>query len=317
MKPKRILVLGASGFLGTHVRDLLEARPELGVGLYLDRPSRARALESPEGRWFRFDLLAGDAADYLAMLEAADADAIINCAGTTGGNASTMRHANVDIPARLVAAVTARGNGRLVHLGSSAEYGRQPQRTGVAESAVACPLSSYAAMKLEATGLVQVATARGSLQGCVLRVFNPLGPGTPHATLPGRAAGAILAAIDEGRTTIELGPLDAWRDFVDPRDVAAAAVDAATHPEPVPAILNVGAGRAVSVRAAIQRLASIAGYTGRIDETGFRSRRSASVDWQRADISLITQTLGWRPQHSLQESLEDLWQSTRQPARSS
>ena len=309
MNRKRILVLGASGFLGGHVRRLLQDRPDLGVGLYLDRSSATRPPERYGAQWYAFDLVAADVDDYLRMLEAVSADAIINCAGLTTGGATVMRQANVDIPARLVEALAVCGGIRLVHLGSAAEYGRQHEGTAVSEVAVARPVSDYGDMKLEATRLVHAAAVGGRFEGCVLRVFNPLGPGSPECTLPGRAAWVIRAALGQGRSTIALGPLDAWRDFVDPRDVAAAAISAAICPLAIPTILNVGAGQAVPVRTMVIELAAIAGFRGRIDETGARSRRSPDVPWQQADITAIARALGWKPHFALRDSLIDLWRS--------
>ena len=65
----------------------------------------------------------------------------------------------------------------------------------------------------------------------VLRVFNPVGPGAPEESLPGRVAAELRRALASG-AEVRLGSLDAVRDFVDARDVADAVIAAAAGPAP-------------------------------------------------------------------------------------
>ena len=39
----------------------------------------------------------------------------------------------------------------------------------------------------------------------------------------------------------------------------------------------------------------------------FESKRAGEVERNFADASLITETLGWKPKISLEQSLEDTW----------
>jgi nucleoside-diphosphate-sugar epimerase len=141
----------------------------------------------------------------------------------------------------------------------------------------------------------------------VLRVFNPLGRNSPARTLPGRAAMEIREALEHRRRSIRLGPLDSYRDYIDTRDVARAALLAGRGSAGGGVVLNVGRGEAVLSRDVIRSLARIAGYDGAIEESDDGSSRSARLSWQCADIRAIGERLGWRPRYRLEDSLRDLW----------
>jgi nucleoside-diphosphate-sugar epimerase len=171
----------------------------------------------------------------------------------------------------------------------------------------------YGATKLAGTRLVDLAAAAG-LEAVVLRVFNPVGPGAPQTSLPGRLAAELRRALTPG-TDVRLGSLDAVRDFVDARDVADAAfaaVAATALPHPV---LNIGSGRGVPVRAMAQALLAASGRDAvvRADAAPADSpdsARSADIPWQQADITRAAEDLGWSPRRDLATSLADLWKAS-------
>jgi nucleoside-diphosphate-sugar epimerase len=119
-------------------------------------------------------------------------------------------------------------------------------------------------------------------------------------------AAQLRRAQDDG-TDVRLGPLDAVRDFVDARDVADAALAAASAPALPHTVLNVGSGVGVPVRTLVKELLAISGCHTAVHEDAAGSPRSASRAWQQADISRISRDLGWRPRRDLAASLSDLW----------
>ncbi|MYU64475.1 NAD-dependent epimerase/dehydratase family protein, partial [Streptomyces sp. SID69] len=195
---------------------------------------------------------------------------------------------------------------RLVHLGSAAEYGPGTPCAAVTESAPARPVTSYGATKLAGT----LAVTSAGLDAVVLRIGNPVGPGAPPASLPGRMAALLGAAGSDPGAVLRLGDLSAYRDFVDVRDVARAVALAVTAPGPLPPVLNIGGGGAVPVRDLVHGLARLAGFRGTLAEDGDGSARSAQVSWQCSDIGAAERALGWRPAHGLDDALAALWAAT-------
>ncbi|MFJ8588718.1 NAD-dependent epimerase/dehydratase family protein [Streptomyces sp. NPDC093595] len=292
----RILVLGSTGYLGGHVAQqagllpgvrLLQAarRPDAGADLVADLATTGT------------ERLAKALADLAP-------DAVLNCAGAVSGDPVRLAEVNARGPAVLCAALReAAPAARLVHLGSAAEYGPGVHGERTTESAPTRPTSPYGATKLAGT----VAVGASGLDAVVLRVGNPVGPGAPAAGLPGGLALRLRAAGGDPGAVLRLGDLSAHRDFVDVRDVARAAVLAATAPGPLPAVLNIGGGGAVPVRALVHGLVRTAGFQGRIEETAGGSSRSAGVPWQCSDITAAREALDWTPRFRLEDSLAALW----------
>ncbi|KMS73112.1 NarL family transcriptional regulator [Streptomyces viridochromogenes] len=299
----RILVLGATGYLGTHVAERLRTLP--GAAVFVG--GRSLAADA------RVDLAADRPQDLAAALAALAPDAVVNCAGATGGDAVTLAEVNARGPAVLCAALRDAAPGaRLVHLGSAAEYGPTDPAVRVTESAATRPAGPYGATKLAGT----VAVTASGLDAVVLRVGNPVGPGAPPTGLPGRVAALLAASLadagDDTEAVLRLGDLSAHRDFVDVRDVARAARRAVTAEGPLPPVLNIGGGDARPVRELVRTLADAAGFRGRIaEEEAGGSARSAQVSWQCSDITAARDALGWSPSHSLGASLAALWAAAR------
>ncbi|MER5793975.1 NAD(P)-dependent oxidoreductase [Streptomyces sp. NPDC001980] len=292
----RILVLGHTGYLGTHVAAGLRAVP----GAQVLGGGRSATADH------RVDLATVRPEQLAKTLAAVAPDAVVNCAGATGGDPVALAEVNARGPAVLCAALRdAAPAARLVHLGSAAEYGPGVPDAPVTESAPTSPAGPYGATKLAGTAAV---TAAG-LDAVVLRVGNPVGPGAPAASLPGRITALLREAGPDPEAVLRLGDLSAYRDFVDVRDVARAVVLAATARGPLPPVLNVGGGRAVPVRELVHALAGRAGFCGRIEESTTGSVRSARVSWQCSDIAAAERTLGWRPAHTLDDALAALWES--------
>ncbi len=295
-----VLVLGANGFIGSHVAAALGAQPDVEiVGAGLGTP-----LPGLERRWLDLDLLAGDAARLVAELRAARPDTIVNCTGASAGSTADLIRLNVLVTARIVEALDKSGLAtRLIHFGSAAEYGPGQVGKPVTESACARPVSPYGIAKLAATQIVLAAADRGR-EAVVLRVFNALGPAMPENSLPGTAQRRLSEAVAASASRIELGPLGSVRDFVDVRDIAAAVVAACRVPSLDATLVNVASGTGHTARELVEALARAVGFAGEIAEGAAGSPRSSDVPWQVADIALARRILGWQPVHDLRSSVE-------------
>lgn len=286
-----VVLFGATGFLGRQVRALLADDPRVSRLLC---PGRTE-----------LDLLAATPDDAARLLRAARPTVVLNCVGRLSGGYDEMLRGNATATAVLVEAIVAAvPQARFVRLGSAAEYGPTEHGHSVHEQDPVRPAGAYGISHLAGTLLVERAALDGRLDGASLRIFNPVGPGTSGESVLGRAGGALRRAVAGRAAHIELGPLGAYRDFVDVRDVAGAVVRAAFVPELTERIFNVGSGRAVTVRQAVAMLAARAGFGGEVRESAPASARSAGVTWSRADIGRAARVLGWQPEYGLADSIK-------------
>jgi nucleoside-diphosphate-sugar epimerase len=288
-----VLLFGATGFLGRYVRDALAGDTTLVC------PRRSAC-----------DLRRVGLAALTELVRASRPDAVVNCTGLLDGTRDDLVAANTMVTATLIDAVAAGAPGaRFVRIGSAGEYGPVPTGHAVAEEDVPRPVSDYGRSHLAGTRLVETACAAGRIDGAVLRVFNPVGPGMPAANVLGRTVLLLEKALAARAGQLTLGPLDACRDFIDVRDVAAAVravVDASHLPERV---FNIGSGRAVRIRDAVALLAGAAGFTGGIRESApaAGAARTATVAWMCADTSRAARLLGWSPADELAVCVKAAW----------
>jgi NDP-hexose 4-ketoreductase len=290
----RVLLFGASGFLGGHVRRVLAADPRVTE---VDCPGRAR-----------HDLVAGGVDALTDLVREVAPDAVVNCTGRLSGTGHDLTVANTLVTAKLVEAVaTAAPGARLVRLGSASEYGVVPHGVAVSETDPCEPVSEYGVTHLAATRLLGLATAAGRVDGVTLRVFNPVGAGMHPDNLLGRAAALIRGAARDGADHVTLASLGAYRDFVDVRDAATAVAAAVTVSDPGERVFNVASGTAVTCREAVEVLAKVSGWAGEIRERGLGPARSVAVDWMLGDVSRSRSVLAWQPAHTLGDALSDVW----------
>lgn len=292
----RVVVLGASGFMGHHCAQILAAR-----GIEHLRLGRTQGLDVDAG----LDLVEAEQAEVVEVLRSYEPTAVINCSGAVRGTAGEMMRTNVgSVHSLMSAARIAAPAARIVQLGSSAEYGAQDERQPIAEDAQERPSSPYGYSKLAATQLALRARRQG-LAVTILRIFNVSGPLSPTSTM----LGGVVAKLRSGDQLI-VDSLDGWRDYVDVRDVAAATI-ATIQAADAPPLVNVGSGQAVRTGDWLKRLIEIsetrADPVEGADPERTHKSSAAEVSWQCADISLARRTLNWSPQITLDQSLRDTW----------
>ena len=296
----RLLLLGASGFLGTHVVRAAELLPEVDLIQHRRRGEVGTAVE--------LDLAAAGSDQLRRLLERVQPDVVVNAVGATGSDPEMLAALNVGVVELLLEALPGTLPGaRLVTFGSAAEYGPTPAGEPIDEMRPARPESAYGRTKLAGTRLVVEARGDGRVDGVVLRVFNPLGAGMPASTLAGSAVRQLRSAMATSGAAIRLGPLGDYRDFVDARDVADAVLAVAQTGHLDDPILNVGSGVAVRSRDLVEQLADLAGFRGEVLEEEPIPERSGAVHWQQAATDRLRR-IGWEPRRTLRDSLMRLWQ---------
>lgn len=292
----RVVVLGASGFLGGHV---CTAFAEAGYHVRGVSRSWRADVES-----VTLDLSTVSSAELRRLL--ADADVVVNAAAVVWRTTEeSMRALHVDFVERLAGALD---GPRLVQLGSAYEYGPAEFGAATKEDDPRPPASGYGRTKRLGTEAVLRAAREEQLAAVVLRVATMAGPGAHDDSLPGMVARRLA----NGEAELRLAPLTSWRDYVDVRDVADAVLAAGTAPDVNGQVVNIGGGAAVQVRDLVHRMVTLSGVPARIVEQPDRTAREP-MPWQLLDLSRARELLGWRPSRQLDDSLADLLAAVRQP----
>jgi UDP-glucose 4-epimerase len=254
----RILVLGGSGFLGSHIVDRFVAeKHEVTVyDLYTERYRR-----TPTGVHF----YTGDFGNVGALNEVISSgfDAVIHCVSTTTPKSSN-ESAEFDIQSNVIGTVrlmdicVRHGAGKLVFLSSGGTvYGNVGDVPAIAESHPVKPICSYGVSKLSIEQHLSVYHHLNGLNYVSLRVSNPYG----ERQSPHRALGALTVFLYR---TLTHQPIEVWgdgsviRDFIYAGDVASAVYQATVRP--LRGVFNVGTGTGTSLRdllAEITRAVSI------------------------------------------------------------
>ena len=135
-----------------------------------------------------------------------------------------------------------------------------------------------------------------------LRYGNVFGPRQdPHGE-----AGVVaifMNSLREGGTPKIFGDGSQTRDYVYVGDVVAASLAAVRQDG---GVFNVGTGVETSVRDLYERVQGVSGITR---EAELAPPRPGELQRSVLDASLAQQTLGWKPERSLDEGLAETWAS--------
>ena len=301
----RALVTGCAGFVGSHLTESLLAggHEVVGVDCFSDNYpvaeklanlTRARAHD-------RFELHAVDlaTADIARLLDGCDV--VFHLAAEPGVRTSWGRrfdrfvHNNVEATQRLLEALQARPGTRLVYASSSSVYG-ESERLPTREDAPPRPLSPYGVTKLAGEQLCRVYHVNHDVDAVALRFFTVYGP----RQRPDMAFRRFCEAAARGRSIELFGDGRQSRDFTYVGDVVTAIRAAAAAEGAGGRAYNIGGGDPISLNAALEQLASIAGRPLDVQRAG---RESGDVLHTAADVSRARDELGFVPATALEAGL--------------
>jgi len=274
----RLVVTGASGFLGRHVVAELTRRgkPVIAVARTLVRdPATADWVQVSRYA----DTPAPPGATLIHLAEARD----INAADANGAQHSEATIALVNL-------LIGKGYRRLVYISSAAVYEdcltrpREPDEEATANGA-------YAQAKLGCEALVRNAG------GVVLRLANLYGPGMAANNV----MSDLLAQARSGEEPILLRDLTPVRDFLWVEDAAAGIVDAAEGT--ACGVFNLSTGQGTSIGQLAQTTLRLLGQPDRqVRGRSAPDRTSTLV----LDFGATTTAFGWRPRTTLCAGLKRL-----------
>ncbi len=297
-----MLLIGANGFVGGHLRDAATA-----AGLQVisaDRNGDAAA------GGIVCDLR--DPASVAACLEAARPDLVVNMAGAASVAESWKDPAatfdlNATGALNLLEAVAAVVPEAHVLCVSSADVYGEPRddRLPFSESLTLEPVSPYGASKAAMEAICgQYARGRG-MRIATIRPFNQIGPGQAGKYAASGFARQIAEAEARGARSVEMsvGNLDASRDFTDVRDTARAFTEVSARG--LTGVYNLCSGSPLGLEALVRAMADATELPVdvRVDPA---LRRPADPSVVYGDPSRLHEAIGWEPRIPLEQTVADL-----------
>jgi GDP-4-dehydro-6-deoxy-D-mannose reductase len=316
----QVLITGAHGFVGPYVATALRHR--FGSELKLFLTSKSAAAGPGPDQIDALDITDGAAVDEL--IGRLRPDAIVHLAGiaaVTAANADASLAWDVHLHGTLKIADAIMRHCPdcvLAFAGSGQVYGATA-RSGLPldEGALLAPGNTYEVTKA-ATDLALGARATSGLRCIRFRPFNHTGPGqTADFVIPSFAL--QIARIEKGLQppVIRVGNLDAERDFLDVRDVAAAYTLAVAKSADLPpgVILNIASGVPRRIGGILRELIALSTVSISVEMDPARLRPSDTPRFV-GDATRARTQLGWSPEHPFGDTLLDVLSHCRSAVES-
>lgn len=303
----KLLVTGASGFVGTHlVRHLADAGHQV-TGLV----RRAGSVTDERAEEVVADLL--DDTAVADAIERTNPEGIFHLGAPETSVGASWKHPEEtrDQNLRSVLSVL-EGAKRLgappkILLVSSSEVPGAVEKQPMAEDVPANPANPYAESKHAAE---QAALRFRELPIVVVRPFNHIGPGQSDSfAIPNwaRQIAGIEVAGESGM--VKVGNLDTKRDFTDVRDMVTA-YELLMSDGAAGEIYHAGSGKSHSLREILDWLIELSTATIEVVLDSERQRPN-DIPEQRSDSTKLRQ-LGWEPRIELKQTLRDILDEARE-----
>ncbi len=295
------LVLGGTGFIGSHLVDELAASGHFVR--VLARPASAHVAQ----RWPnpRVELVIGDFNDRATIERAVrGCDVVFHLVSTTLPKSSNENPlfdlaSNVGGTLQLLDAVRKHGVRKVVFASSGGTVYGRTKASPIHESHATDPTCSHGIGKLTIEKYLQLYKELHGLDYCALRIANPYGERQRTEKAQG-AIGVLLERVLNGR------PFDIWgdgsvvRDYIYVGDVVRALIAGAAVGETPSKVFNVGTGRGTSLNQLVDVVEHV---TGRRAQRIYSPARSFDISENVLDTSRATEELGWTASVSLEDGI--------------
>ncbi len=236
----KILVTGATGFIGRHLLAELLARGHTVTALTRKDPGTDGG---PRVQWIVHDIESGD-----SNVELAGHDALAHLAWPDLPNYDRPSHVERTLPAhcRFIGDLVENGLPQVLVAGTCLEYGL---REGcLSEAMTPQPTLAYAVAKDALRKYLEALRARHCFSLQWARLFYMFGPGqNPRSLLA-----LVDQAIADGRESLDMSGGEQLRDYLPVQEVARGLATLLEHPD-MTDVTNICSGRPVSVRSLVEQ----------------------------------------------------------------
>jgi UDP-glucuronate 4-epimerase len=301
-QPRRALVTGCAGFIGSHLTESLlrDGVSVLGVDCFNANYGRGQKLSNlrQASEWDSFEFVPLDLADGDLQELISDVDVVFHLAAEPGVRSSWGRHFkryvknNILATQQLLGALKDVQGRRLVYASSSSIYG-QATSFPTREDAPAAPRSPYGLTKLSGEHLCNLYQANHDLEVVSLRYFTVFGP----RQRPDMAFNIFCRAALENEEISVYGDGYQTRDFTFVADVVAATRAAATASIDAGGAYNIGGGLRGSLRDILDAIEQLSGRPLKLtfteEQPGDVRDTGAETSKARAHLAFAPSTPLW------------------------
>lgn len=306
----KVLITGSTAFVGSHLVDkMVDLEAEVHG---LRRPRSPEFFVNPGATYHVGDITDQSAVYYL--ITKIKPDFIFHLAAQSFVPLS-WEAPSLTLSSNLIGSLNILEGVRLAHpeakvlmAGTSEEYGKvYPQECPITENQPLRPLSPYGASKIGMDMMCQVYAQSYDMQVVVTRAFNHTGPRRGAEFVTSKIAKKLAEiGLGECDPVIELGNLDAVRDFTDVRDVIDAYMAIVDQGKPGE-VYNIGSGVGYSVKNVLDILLEISGLHDVEIRQNPQFMRPSDVPILICDATKLKEKIGWQPTYKFEQTLRDLF----------
>lgn len=303
---KKVLITGAGGFIGSHLTEtLVKNGAKVRVFIrYNSRDGRGNLEDLEKELLNEVEIIAGDLKDADVIDRAVKGcDTVFHLGALVGipysyQNPREVVETNILGTFNILIASRDHGVDRVVSTSTSEVYG-SARYVPIDEKHPLQGQSPYSASKIGADKIAESFYAAYSLPVITVRPFNSYGPRQSARAIIPTLITQALASSD-----IKLGNTEARRDFTFVSDTVAGFLVAASCPEAIGKVINIGSGRDISIGELAELIIQITGSPAKlvIDQERIRPEKS-EVNRLLADNRKAKEILGWESKVSLEEGI--------------
>ena len=304
---KKCLVTGAAGFIGSHLSEqLVDSGCEV-IGIdrltnyYSEKIKEAnieKLKESPLFTFYQDNLLTIDLQSILQGVDFVFHQAAQpRVRSSWGKNFDVYTQNNILATQRLLEAVKGMSIRRFVFASSSSIYG-DTEDLPMTEDSAPKPVSPYGVSKLAAEHLCYLYWKIFGVPVIALRYFTVFGP----RQRPDMAFHKFIKAMSHSEEILIYGNGEQTRDFTFVDDVVEANIQLMGTNLESGDVFNIAGGSRVTINEVIRILERILNTKANVK---YVQPQNDDVAHTYADTSKAMEHLGYKPQHKLEEGLEE------------
>lgn len=317
-QPKKWLLTGCAGFIGSNLLEFLLKHNQQVVGLdnfatgFQHNLDEVQTQVTPE-QWARFRFIEGDIRDLETCREAVKGVDYVSHQAALGSvprslnDPITTNAVNIDGFLNMLVACRDEGVKSFVFAASSSTYGDHPALPKQ-EPIIGNPLSPYAVTKYVNELYARVFALNYGFKSIGLRYFNVFGkrqtPDGAYAAVIPKWTGAMI----HGQEVTINGDGETSRDFCYiANTVQANILSSVQMPESGFEIYNVALNHRTSLNELFGFLKGLVVENGLNydQDPNYQDFRPGDVRHSQADISKISEQLGYQATHTIQEGLAE------------